>query len=41
MYVLLILDLTTNNYDPWRDLFTSHYIAYDVVIHIDGSYDPL
>ncbi|KAI3746176.1 hypothetical protein L6452_08599 [Arctium lappa] len=38
-YVPLILDLTARNYDPWRDLFTAHCIAYDVLDHIDDSYD--
>ena len=38
-YVPLILDISTHNYDPWSDLFTAHCIAYDVLDHIDNTYD--
>lgn len=36
-YVPVILDLTAHNYQPWSDLFRAHYIAYDVLDHIDDT----
>lgn len=39
-YVSLILNPSTHNYDPWRDLFTTHCIAFKVLDHIDDTYDP-
>lgn len=39
-YVPLILDINSHNYDTWSDLFTAHCIAYDVLNHIDATYDP-
>lgn len=38
-YVPLILDLATHNYDPWSDLFTAHCITFEVLDHIDDTYD--
>lgn len=38
-YVPLILDLTAHNYEPWSDLFKAHCIAYDVLDHIDDTFD--
>lgn len=39
-YVPLILDLPTINYEPWSALFKAHCIAYEVLDHIDDTYDP-
>ena len=39
-YVLFVLDLATHNYDPWRDLFTAHCIAFEVLDRINDTFDP-
>lgn len=39
-YVPLILDLITHNYEPWSDLFKAHFIASNVLDHIDETYNP-
>ena len=38
-YGPLILDISARNNDPWKDLFTALCIAYDLLDHIDNSYD--
>nr|XP_043637875.1 uncharacterized protein LOC122608866 [Erigeron canadensis] len=35
----LTLDLNHLNYDIWTDLFETHCIAFDVIDHIDDTYD--
>ncbi|KAJ9543284.1 hypothetical protein OSB04_022991 [Centaurea solstitialis] len=38
-YIPLILDLEKLNYDAWREIFTTHCIGFDVIKHIDSTYD--
>lgn len=38
-YVPLILDFTTQNYEPWSALFKVYCTAYDIFYHVDGTYD--
>lgn len=38
-YVPLILDLTTYNYELWSTISKAHCITYDVLNHIDDTYD--
>ncbi|XP_071739620.1 uncharacterized protein [Rutidosis leptorrhynchoides] len=39
-HVPLLLNLDELNYDAWCELFTSHCIGFDVIDHIDDTYDP-
>lgn len=39
-YFPFVLNLATHNYDPWQDLFTAHCIAFEVLYHIDDTFDP-
>ncbi|XP_024966046.1 uncharacterized protein LOC112506265 [Cynara cardunculus var. scolymus] len=36
-YIPLILELKRLNYDAWRELFSTHCIAFDVINHIYDS----
>lgn len=39
-HIPLILDLDDHNYDAWRELFSTHCLAFDVSGHIDGTSLP-
>lgn len=39
-HIPLILDLEDHNYDAWRELFSTHCLAFDVSGHIDGTSLP-
>ncbi|XP_071689538.1 uncharacterized protein [Rutidosis leptorrhynchoides] len=38
-HIPLILTLDHLNYDAWTDLFETHCIGFDVIDHIDNTYD--
>ena len=38
-HIPLILDLDRNNYNSWREIFSTHCEAYDALDHIDSTYD--
>ncbi|XP_071727490.1 uncharacterized protein [Rutidosis leptorrhynchoides] len=38
-HIPLILNLDHLNYDAWTDLFETHCIGFDVIDHIDDTYD--
>lgn len=39
-HIPIILDLDDHNYDAWRELFSTHCLAFDVSGYIDGTYVP-
>jgi hypothetical protein len=38
-HIPLLLDLEKLNYDAWRELFSTHCNAFDVLDHVDDTYD--
>lgn len=39
-HIPIKLDLDDHNYDAWRELFSTHCLAFDVSGHIDGTSQP-
>lgn len=40
-HIPLILNTDDHDYNTWRELFLTHCLTFDVLGHVDGSFNPM